>query len=94
MFQLDMHVHACNYNCMRTTVEITDAQRAGLLDLAARRGEKGFSRLVQEAVDRFLADEHAGKGRVEAALALEGSMTAEAADELTASVARLRRNWR
>jgi hypothetical protein len=79
---------------MRTTVEITDAQRAGLLDLAARRGEKGFSRLVQEAVDRFLADEHAGKGRVEAALALEGSMTAEAADKLTASITRLRRNWR
>ena len=79
---------------MRTSVEITDAQRAGLLDLAARRGEKGFSRLVQEAVDRFLADEHAGKGRVEAALALEGSMTAEAADKLTASITRLRRNWR
>ena len=79
---------------MRTTVEITDAQRAGLLDLAARRGEKGFSRLVQEAVDRFLADEHEGKERVEAALALEGSMTAEAADKLTASITRLRRNWR
>jgi hypothetical protein len=94
MFQFDMHVHACEYGAMRTTVEITDAQRAGLLDLAARRGEKGFSRLVQEAVDRFLADEHAGKGRVEAALALEGSMTAEAADELTASVARLRSHWR
>lgn len=89
-----MHVHACQHRCMRTTVEITDAQRAGLLDLAARRGEKGFSRLVQEAVDRLLADEHEGKGRVEAALALEGSMTAEAADELTASVARLRSNWR
>jgi hypothetical protein len=79
---------------MRTTVEITDAQRAGLLELAARRGEKGFSRLVQEAVDRLLADEHAGKARVEAALALEGSMTAEAADGLTASIARLRSNWR
>ena len=89
-----MHMHACQHECMRTTVEITDAQRAGLLELAARRGEKGFSRLVQEAVDRFLADEHAGKGRVEAALALEGSMTAEAADGLTASIARLRRSWR
>ncbi len=86
-------MHA-SMGCMRTTVEITDAQRAGLLDLAARRGEKGFSRLVQEAVDRLLADEHAGKGRVEAALALEGSMTAEAADELTASVARVRSHWR
>ena len=55
MFWLDMHVHACEYGCMRTTVEITDAQRAGLLELAARRGEKGFSRLVQEAVEAILA---------------------------------------
>jgi hypothetical protein len=50
--------------------------------------------LVQEAIDRLLADEDAGKGRVEAALALEGSMTAEAADELGASVTRIRRHWR
>jgi hypothetical protein len=79
---------------MRTTVEITGAQRAGLLDLAARRGEKGFSRLVQEAIDRLLADRDSGKDRIEAALALEGSMTAQAADELAASVTRIRSNWR
>jgi hypothetical protein len=79
---------------MRTTVEITDTQRARLLDLAARRGEKGFSRLVQDAIDRLLADEDSGKARIEAALALEGSMTAEAADEIAASVTRIRRNWR
>jgi hypothetical protein len=89
-----MHVHAQQDVGMRTTVEITDAQRAGLLNLAARRGEKGFSRLVQQAIDRLLADEDAGKGRVEAALALEGSMTAEAADELAASVTRIRSQWR
>jgi len=79
---------------MRTTVEIADAQRARLLDLAARRGEKGFSRLVQEAIDRLLADEDSGKDRVAAALALEGSVTAEVADELAASVTRIRRHWR
>lgn len=94
VFPLDMHVHACNHRCMRTTVEITDTQRARLLDLAARRGEKGFSRLVQDAIDRLLADEDSGKARIEAALALEGSMTAEAADEIAASVTRIRRNWR
>ena len=91
---LDMHVHVWHHECMRTTVEITDAHRARLLDLAARRGEKGFSRLVQEAIDCLLADEDAGKGRVAAALALEGSMTAQAADELAASVTRVRRSWR
>ena len=93
-FVVDMHVRACHHCHMRTTVEITDAERAGLLNLAARRGEKGFSRLVQQAIDRMLADEDSGRGRVEAAVALEGSMTAEAADEIVASVTRIRSNWR
>ena len=42
---------------MRTTVEIRDDQRAKLLEIAARRGEKGFSRVVQEALDLFLREE-------------------------------------
>jgi hypothetical protein len=71
-----------------------DAQRARLLELAARRGEKGFSRLVQEAVDRLLAEEDSRKVRLDTALALEGSMGAKAADELSASVVRIRRTWR
>lgn len=79
---------------MRTTIEITNAQRASLLDLAARRGEKGFSSLVREAVDRLLADEMSRKDRIEAALALEGSLDAAAADSLEGSVARARGSWR
>src|SRR3972149_8519330 len=51
---VDMHVHALYNVLMRTTVEITDEQRARLLELAARRGEKGFSKLVQEALERFI----------------------------------------
>ena len=79
---------------MRTTVEIPDAQRARLLELAARRGEKGFSRLVQEAVDRLLAEDDSREVRTKAALALEGSMGAKEADELLASVVRIRSTWR
>jgi hypothetical protein len=33
---------------MRTTIEITPVHRARLLELAARRGVKGFSHLVNE----------------------------------------------
>ena len=80
--------------CMRTTVEIPDGQRARLLELAARRGEKGFSRLVQEAVEHLLAENDSRDIRVRAALALEGSMDAKAADELAASVEHIRSNWR
>jgi metal-responsive CopG/Arc/MetJ family transcriptional regulator len=79
---------------MRTTVEIPDAQRARLLELAARRGEKGFSRLVQEAVDRLLAEDDSREVRTKAALALEGAMGAKEADELLASVVRIRSTWR
>jgi hypothetical protein len=52
-----------------------DVQRARLLELAARRGEKGFSRLVQEAVDRLLAGADSREVRAKAALALEGSLS-------------------
>src|SRR3972149_4767993 len=63
---VDMHVHALYNVLMRTTVEITDEQRARLLELAARRGEKGFSKLVQEALERFIdevEDPDGGGGR-------------------------------
>jgi hypothetical protein len=42
---------------MRITVEIRPEQRIQLLEIAARRGKKGFSGLVQEAIDRFLDHE-------------------------------------
>jgi hypothetical protein len=39
---------------MRTRVEIADEQRLKLLELAAERGERTCSRLVQEAVTLYL----------------------------------------
>ena len=39
---------------MRTTIEIRDEHRAKLLEMAARRGEKGFSSIVSEAIELIL----------------------------------------
>lgn len=89
-----MHVHVENSEGMRTTVEISDSQRAQLLRLAAERGDKGFSRLVGEALERFLAEEGARKDRIQSALALEGTLDAESANEMEASVRRIRSTWR
>ncbi len=36
---------------MRTTIEIRDEHRAKLLEMAARRGEKGFSSIVSETIE-------------------------------------------
>lgn len=79
---------------MRTTVEITDEQRAKLLELAAERGEKGFSTLVQEAIDHYLHENAGRRKLVKAALSVLGTLDDEAADALEASVKKIRGRWR
>lgn len=79
---------------VRTTIELTSRQRALLLKLAADRGQKGFSSLVQEAVDRYLEHESSRRERVEEALAVLGTLDDEAETSLRDSVARARRAWR
>lgn len=78
---------------MRTTIEIPDEQRARLLEIAARRGEKGFSKLVQEALEFYLND-HERRDAVETAQRLQGRLSDGEADELEQSVSDLRSRWR
>ena len=79
---------------MRTTIEIPDEQRAKLLEAAARRGEKGFSSIVQEALaDYFVAEEHRQE-KIRRALAVIGQLDADEAKDLAKSVRTLRRTWR
>ena len=89
-----MHVRACYYGAMRTTVEIPDKQRARLLELAAQRGEKGFSRLVQEALELYLRENQARRERVAAARSTLGSFSQQEAESLRESVRVLRERWR
>ena len=41
---------------MRTTIELSDDQRAKLLALAAKRRLRGYSALIQEALERYLKE--------------------------------------
>jgi hypothetical protein len=77
---------------MRTSVEITEEQRLALTVLAKRRGLRGFSPLVQEAIDRYLADQD--DDRIEELLALQGSITDEEAEEMLRRIAEARASWR
>ena len=79
---------------MRTTVEITDAQRAELLKIAAQRREKGFSSLIREALTLYLRQHRARREAVEKALALRGSLNEAEGDALERSVTQLRGKWR
>ncbi len=81
---------------MRTTIEIGTDLRARLLAFAARRGERGFSRIVQEALERYLASdgESDRARRVARALATLGTMSDKSARHMRDTASRLRRTWR
>ncbi len=79
---------------MRTTIEIPDEQRARLLEIAGARGEKGYSSLVQEAIDLFLKERRRREDKVKAALATRGVLDDEEADEFEERIRQIRQNWR
>jgi predicted transcriptional regulator len=88
----------CMLSCyrlpMRTTIEIEDEHRARLLELAARRGEKGFSRLVNEALEQYLAAVERREEATRRALMLQGSLEEDQAAAMRQAVAELRKSWR
>jgi hypothetical protein len=88
-----MHVHVVAHG-MRTTVEISDEQRGRLLELAARRGEKGFSKIVQEALDAYLQAAGGLDEPRRLALTLRGSVNDEDAEAMLSAVRELREHWR
>jgi len=79
---------------MRTTIELSFQNRARLLELAARRGQKGISSLIAEAVDIYLMAQVSHKQELEKILALKGSLSSKDAENMRREVLDIRRHWR
>lgn len=81
---------------MRTTVELRDDLRAALLAMAARRGEKGYSRVLEEAVEVGIRAIEAAEDdeRLRRGLAALGSITGEEGEEMARRVRWARDHWR
>jgi hypothetical protein len=77
---------------MRTTVEITDDQHRALSAIAQRRGVRGFSPLVQEALDGYLANVNADE--VDLLLGLEGALSESDAEAMRSRIEGARTAWR
>jgi predicted DNA-binding protein len=83
------------YNWLvRTTIEIKPEHRARLLALAARRGEKGFSSVIAEAVEVYLAGSTEQERFRKRALRLRGTLPHDEAQRLQQSSETLRGFWR
>lgn len=78
----------------RTTIEVKDSHRAALLEIADRRGWRGFSAVVGEAIDAYLEAQRNGAAAQKAALALRGSLAAAEANRLRRVTRTIRESWR
>jgi Arc/MetJ family transcription regulator len=79
---------------MRTTIEITEEHRARLLEIAARRGLKGFSAIVHEALEHYLEHDIASRAQRSRALEARGALSEDEAEAMRERVSELRERWR
>ena len=79
---------------MRTTIEMKPEHRARILELAANRGEKGFSVVVAEALELYLETQRNRTDATKRALDLKGSMKEAEASDLALRTRKIRANWR
>ena len=79
---------------MRTTIEMNDQLRSELLRLAAQKGEKGFSNIVQEAVAAYLVSSEKTASLQRNALKLKGTLKDFDAKSLKGETRRIRDSWR
>jgi len=82
-----------NANTMRTTIELKEDHRALLHAIAARRGWRGYSRVVEEAIEFYLEHHAAAEEARRALLSRRGAWTAEEAERTRAAIAELRERW-
>jgi hypothetical protein len=78
---------------MRTTIEIADDKLIKLKKLVAERGERGYSGLVDEALERYLSEDGVPNGREEFADEFQGLWSDEEAEEVRTRIAESRKHW-
>jgi predicted transcriptional regulator len=79
---------------MRTTIEIKPEHRARLVELAARRGHKGFSQLIEEALDAYLKLQATNAESRKRASLLRGALSTKDAKALRGATEQIRASWR
>ena len=79
---------------MRTTVELSDDLIAALHALAVKKGYRGYSRIMEEAVKHYLRDHEKKEGAWSVLKKMRGSWSAEEAAETKKKLEEIRKNWR
>ncbi len=79
---------------MRTTIELSNDRRSSLHSLAAQRGLRGYSKLIEEAVDLYIQEKTLGRSKVEHLLKMRGTWNKEEARRFRKKLGEIRKNWK
>lgn len=79
---------------MRTTIELSNDHRSSLHSLAARRGLRGYSKLIQEAVDLYIREMKAKEGNAKVLLKMRGTWNKDDAHAFSKKLREIRINWK
>lgn len=79
---------------MRTTIEISDRHRSILLSLAAQKGLRGYSGIIQEALDYYLTHQTRAAVAKRDIQQMRGSWKVEETKEIRSKLTELRENWK
>jgi len=79
---------------MRTTIELSNDHRSSLHSLAARRGLRGYSKLIQEAVDLYIQEKRAKEDNAKTLLQMRGTWNKEDVRRFQRKLREIRRNWK
>jgi hypothetical protein len=79
---------------MRMTIDISDHRRSVLKVLAAQRGQRGYSKIIEEALDRYLAEQVRNSEAKEKALAMRGSWQQDEIERTRSRLIELREQWK
>jgi predicted DNA-binding protein len=80
-------------NNMRTTIEISDHHRSILLSLAAKKGMRGYSGIIKEALNHYIECQVKSAAVKREILKMKGSWTSEETKKTKARLAEMRKNW-
>lgn len=79
---------------MRATIELPDHLRAAVMAVAARKGYRGYSRVIVEALEFYLAEKEAKESGLQDLLDLRGSWSSREAASVRSEISRQRKNWK
>ena len=78
---------------MRTTIELKEEHRALLHAIAARRGWRGYSKVIEEAIELYLRHHSEAKEVRRALLDRRGAWRTEEAEKVREAIGELRKKW-